>query len=334
MKVLVYKDAKKPLQKNEEIYYHNLEFFIEQVYKDVLVSDIEGNFDIAHFIGLSSKEKIIKLKKEKNVPIVVTYIRKRSRQKEDDPTDLTIPNEEIKVLNMVDKIIVFTQNEYAILKNNEVETPIEVVGPGVREARFSSMNDLEVEAFIQYAGINKKDKIAVSMLDPRFSQDIINLYRIANEFKEMKFFVFVVKEDKIRVPWKNKRMIKKYPKNIKFMSEIDEDLYKSSLLRADYLITPSNPTNAEVLIYDAMITKTPIFAFYSSLFDTILYDKENAYICDDVEGAIKLIKDMYEHKIPLLVEEAYEFVNEESFEFIAPKINAIYRELLDKNKEI
>ena len=117
------------------------------------------------------------------------------------------------------------------------------------------------------------------------------------------------------------------------MSEIDEDLYKSSLLRADYLITPSNPTNAELLIYDAMITKTPIFAFYSSLLDTILYDKENAYICDDVESAIKLIKDMYEKKIPLLVEEAYEFVKEESFEHIASKINLLYRDLLQKNKE-
>lgn len=333
MKVLVYKDAKKSLQKNEEIYYHNLKYVIEQVYKDVMVSDIEEDFDIAHFISLNHKDKIIKIKKEKDVPVVVTYIRKRSRQKEDDPTDLQIPNEEIKILNMVDKVIVFTKNEYAILKNNKVETPIEIIGPGVREARFSSMTDLEIAAFIQYAGINKKDKIAVSMIDPRYSEDIINLYRIANEFKEMKFFVFVVQNKKVHIPWKNKRLLKKFPKNIKFMSEIDEDLYKSSLLRADYLITPSNPTNAELLIYDAMITKTPIFAFYSSLLDTILYDKENAYICDDVESAIKLIKDMYEKKIPLLVEEAYEFVKEESFEHIASKINLLYRDLLQKNKE-
>ena len=42
---------------------------------------------------------------------------------------------------------------------------------------------------------------------------------------------------------------------------------------------------------------------------------------------------MYEKKIPLLVEEAYEFVKEESFEHIASKINLLYRDLLQKSKE-
>ena len=70
MKVLVYKDAKKPLQKNEEIYYHNLKYFIEQVYKDVMVSDIEEDFDIAHFISLNHKDKIIKIKKEKEHEVI------------------------------------------------------------------------------------------------------------------------------------------------------------------------------------------------------------------------------------------------------------------------
>ena len=169
--------ANSELAKTKGTYYHhpfptsdNKEDFIKILrHITFTFKDIFYGYEKDSNLDESIISTIDKIKKEKDVPVVVTYIRKRSRQKEDDPTDLQIPNEEIKILNMVDKVIVFTKNEYAILKNNKVETPIEIIGPGVREARFSSMNDLEIAAFIQYAGINKKDKIAVSMIDPRYS---------------------------------------------------------------------------------------------------------------------------------------------------------------------
>ena len=109
---------------------------------------------------------------------------------------------------------------------------------------------------------------------------------------------------------------------------MDEDLYKSALMNASYFIVPYDTSATSMIIFDAMITRTPIFSIYSQAVDDILFHKHNAYISFNTEQMIQNIKDYINGDLPSLLDKAYKYAKGDSFEIVASKIKEAYQRLI------
>lgn len=329
MKVLIYRDKKKPFTDYEERYYRNIKNLVSQINKDEVVDEIEDEYDIAHFISLKFKNVLLKVKKERKCPIVVTYdIIKRTKLEIDDPSEVKISSDDVKLLNQVNLVIALSQSDKFVMVNNGVETPIEVIGGGTKPQKFYEMNELELKAFSQYASLNKTDSYAISVINYKCIKDVQMIIDLAREFKNIKFFIFTKKIRLFKMPHKSYALLKRPPVNVKCIYMMDEDLYKSALMNASYFIVPYDTSATSMIIFDAMITRTPIFSIYSQAIDDILFHKHNAYISFNTEQMIQNIKDYINGDLPSLLDKAYKYAKGDSFEIVASKIKEAYQRLI------
>ena len=292
-----------------------------------VTSNIEANYDFAHFVNVSNKKDILFVKEKLKKKVIVNYFVDKHTAKKDNATEIVIPGDEKKLLNKCDLIIASCQADKMILIANEVKTPIEVVTPPVKEEKFSQVSELEKNSFFKYAGLMKNDNFALSMVNYKNIQDVQDLILLAKELKTYKIFVFGPKLKLFRYG-KIKRLIKKAPKNIRFKTYINEDLFKSALLLSQFFIVTRESEGEIITILEAMITKTQIVSYHSHFIGDVLNDNINCLqISTSLELANKM-KQCIENGYPT-IEEGYVFAKKSNYETCGQYLKQILEKYIE-----
>ncbi len=267
----------------------------------------EQHFDFAHFVDISQKSKILYVKERLKKKVILNYFvnKKNSNSLENS---YLIPFEDKRILNKVDLIIVSCQADKMTLILNDIKTNIEIMTPSVKEERFTKINELEKNSFFQYAGLLKNEEFALAVVNYKNYQDIFDLISLSEKLPELSFFVFGPKI-KFSTPRKIKKMIKNAPRNIKFKTIINEDLFKSAMLLSKFYIVTRESEGEVITILEAMITKTQLLTFNTHLNGDVLKDNVNCILSNDIDQMKENIVNYLNGKIST-IDEAYKYAKE------------------------
>lgn len=289
------------------------------------VTNLRHSFDIAHFLSLDDKKEILKVIKMKKKVIVSCF----NSIKE---TNLILNNgvflkEVVNLLNKVDVVLVPTIASKLFLKNNGVITSVEILTQGINSERFNNMDDVEKNAFIEYAGIMEKSKIILGMCNYSKVDDVNFYYQMSVRFPNYQFYLIGTKMSKFVIPYGAKEMLKMKPKNLHYKYILDEDLYKSAMINTSAFLLPPECSTVEETILEAMILKKQIIGFKNILLDDIILNNRLALLGRTIEEVGDIFEGYQNQTIDSTVDQAYSYALKQNYETIADFLKKTYEML-------
>ena len=303
-------------------------------------SNILDTYNIIHLIS-PDDEKIVDEAKEYHCPVVVSAL-----YTEDDPgasyideiindktKTSTLKPKALKFLNKVDLILVPSEANIEFLKNNGVTTKIKVVKPGVNMSRFDFSRDDEKDIFFRYfrEDRNKKLVFAVGEYD-RNMTGINSFINAAKKCPNHLFYYFGQMKRSTKLNFRFKRLAKSTPKNVHFISDVPDDVYRSAMLNADVFMIPGYRNAGVMSVYEAMAAKCQIIARKSAVFRGIIDEGVTAQVGEFSETLSSLVKDCLENKIKPTTTKAYEIVSQMTLTKFGNELKDIYMDLINNMK--
>lgn len=303
-------------------------------------SNLLDTFNIIHLIS-PNDEKVVDEAKEYHVPVVASAF-----YAEDDPdasyideiindkgkTSVLKPKA-LKFLNKVDLILVPSEANIEFLKNNGVTTMAKVVKPGVNMSRFDFSREDEKEIFWRYFREDKGKKLVFAVGEYDRNMTGINSFiNAAKKCPNSLFYYFGQMKKSTELNLKFKKFIKSTPKNVHFISDVPDDVYRSAMLNADVFMIPGYRNAGVVSIYEAMAAKCQIIARKSAVFKGIIDEGVTAQVGEFSETLSSLVKDCLENKIKPTTTKAYEVVSSMTLTKFGNELKNIYMDLISNMK--
>ena len=291
---------------------------LEMVGTEYTTSIVERH-DIVHLISPDDENKINDAK-ENGVPVVVSalyceddplasYLEHKTTKEGVRVTELT--SKALRFLNKADLILVPSPKARELLVDSGVTSDISIALPGINMSRFDFSREDEKSLFYRYFRADPRKKLVIGLGEYDMEMDGINAFINAAKANPNALFYYIGRETIPGVynSLKIKRMIFSAPKNLKFITVLPDDIYRSALLIAKVFVIPCYKTAGVVSIMDAMAAKCQIIARKQAVFPDILIDGKTAYLGEFSETITSLIKDCLEDKIKPTIEEAHTFVS-------------------------
>ena len=292
------------------------------------------DFDVAHFVYIEDENVVSELA-ERNIPFVVSAL-----YCEDDPSasyleyknkdgsrSITLKPKAIKFLEKANLILVPNNSAKQILVEAGLTNRIEVCPPGVNFARFDFSRDDEKELFYRYFACERDKKIVVAIGDT--SLDGLNVIVSASKVVEDVNFYYLVKHEKgKRQSWKNKRTIKKLPRNVVYSDMVPDDIYRSILINANVYLHPGYKPAGLISVFEGMAAKCQLIMRKQEMIDEVAIDRETAYVASYSETLVGIIKDYFEGKLKPTIDKAYKQVSKHDFKIFGEKLIDYYKELI------
>lgn len=296
---------------------------------------IGDEYDVAHFISPKDEGKINEVISN-DIPVVISalycesdpsasWLDYRSNKKGERTISLSPKN--LRILNKATLILVPSEGAKKFLIESGVTKDIEVVSSGVNLSRFDFSRSDEKEIFYRYYGEEKNKKLVVILGDYSHMDGINSVIRLASKCKNQLFYYFgpSISGCSFRI----KRMIKKSPKNIKFRTIPNDDIYRSALINASIFMYPGYKTIGYVSILEAMASKCQLVIRNQPLFKDLVVDGVNGYVVNYSETLTSVVNDCLEGKIHNIGEIAHKNASEHSLECIAEKIKWFYQQAIN-----
>ena len=311
-----------------------------EVIGSTYTSNIYDDYDVAHFMSPDDENKL-NIALERGVPVIVSAL-----FGEDDPTTRflvhkskdgkrsnTIKLKALRVLNKANLVLVPTESAKAFLKQNGVNTRIEICAPGVNLSRFNFSREDEIELFYRYFREDKNKKIVLAMGEYSFNMEgIHSLINAAIKRPDVGFYYIGSEALKSSVG-KAKKIIKNSPKNMHFVNILPDDIYRSMLLNADIFMLPGYNLAGIISIEEAMAAKCQLIVRKSAMFPEFLKNEKTAYIAEFSETLTSLCLDYLDEKIKPTTEEAYNKISSYNLENFGQQLLSIYSSLVKNNNK-
>lgn len=310
---------------------------LEMVGVEYTTSIVE-KYDIVHLISPEDENKVNDAK-ENNIPVVVSAL-----YCEDDPlasylehkskdgvrtTELT--SKALKFLNKADLVLVPSAKMRDFLVNSGVTSDISVALPGVNMSRFDFSREDEKTIFYRYFREDPKKRLVIGLGEYDLAMDGINSFVNAAKMCPDALFYYIGRETTPGIfhSLKIKKLISSAPKNLKYISVIPDDIYRSALLNAELFVLPTYKTAGVVSILDAMAAKCQIIARKQAIYSDFLKDGETAYFGEYSETISSLIKDYLNGKLKPTIEEAYKEVSKCNLQATGEQLRWFYLEQIN-----
>lgn len=293
--------------------------------------NIGDNFDIMHLISMDEENKII-FNNEDNKPVVISCLYSESDpgasyleyKNKDGVRTYNLSIRAIRFLSKGDLILVPSNEAKNFLIDKGINKNIEVISSGVNISRFDFSNNEEKQIFYRYFREDEKKKLIIALGDYDTAEGITSFIDIAIQNPNSLFYYFGPTLIKYTGP-KIKRLVKKAPKNAKFVGAVPDDVYKSALLNASIFLLPSYKPIGTISILEAMAAKCQIIAREEAIsFSSCLKEGETAYVAKFSETLSCLVKDYLEEKICSTVLQAYQEANKYRLENIGKQLKQYY----------
>ena len=290
-------------------------------------SNVNDDYDVAHFLSLDDLSKIKSANKRK-IPVIVSAL---SCESDDSAKFLTEKNGKYtlspkakKALNNVDSVLVSDETSKKLLNELGIESQIDVVSPGVDISRFEFDNDNKY-IFYQYYQVERNKKIVVVIGTYDDMKAPKKLAFIANMCPNYNFFYFG-NTRALKVFNQNMKM----PANVRLCQITNNEIYCSMMANASVYLALDNTRHSPITILDAMASKTQIVALLPTLQNTELLEQANAYIGESEEAIASILNNLHDGKFKNRSEDAYQVACENSLENVGKKLIKIYQRELDR----
>lgn len=303
-------------------------------------SNVLDTYNIIHLIS-PNDEKLVDEAKEYRCPVVVSAL-----YTEDDPEasyideiinnkgkTSTLKPKALKFLNKVDLVLVPSEANVDFLKNAGVTTPIKVVKPGVNMSRFDFSREDEKEIFFRYFREDKNKKLvfAIGEYDPNMT-GINSFLNAAKKCPNHLFYYFGQIKKSTAINFRFKKFVNTTPKNVHFISDVPDDVYRSAMLNATVFMVPGYRNAGVMSIYEAMAAKCQIIARKSAVFKGIIDEGVTAQVGEFSETLSSLVKDCLENRIKPTTVKAYEVVSQMTLTKFGNELKEIYMDLISNMK--
>ena len=310
---------------------------LEMVGVEYTTSIVEKH-DVVHLISPEDENKLNDAK-ENNIPVVVSAL-----YCEDDPqasylehkskdgvrtTELT--SKALRFLNKADLVLVPSPSVRDFLVDSGVTSDISISLPGINMSRFDFSREDEKTIFHRYFREDPSRRLVIGLGEYDNVMDGINAFINAAKLCPEALFYYIGKETipGILNSLKVKKILSAAPKNLKFISVIPDDIYRSGLLNADLFVIPGYKTAGVVSIMDAMAAKCQIIARKQAVYSDFLVDGKTAYLGEFSETITSLIKDYLAGKIKPTINEAYQEVSKCNLQTIGEQLKWFYLEQIN-----
>lgn len=286
-----------------------------QIYSNAPISN---DFDVAHFFNLDDVSFYSNyFKKVKKVVSLFfseedfkgNFLKEASEENKLINLKYEISLIDKKILNKVDLIYVPSNDAKNFLINLGIETKIKVMELPIDFKKFNLKNNILEKAIYSYLRLSEDKFLTVTTIKNKDDIALEKLIYLANKFDQITFIVISQFSSESFLPLKFKNLLKYKPKNVIFTKPLTYDLYFSLMYNAKiYLNLNSLPGNI-LEIYEAMASKTQIFALESSIFKDILIDKKNCYLYNNIDSLRIGIDQYYYNLIDSTCANAYEEIS-------------------------
>lgn len=310
---------------------------LEMVGVEYTTSIVEKH-DIVHLISPEDENKLNDAK-ENNIPVVVSALYCEDDQfasylehkNKDGVRSTELTGKALRFLNKADLVLVPSNKMRDFLVNSGVVSDISVMLPGVNMSRFDFSREDEKTIFYRYYREEPNRRLVIGLGEYDLSMDGINAFINAAKMCPDALFYYIGRETSqgIFQSIKIKKLISSAPKNLKYISVIPDDIYRSALLNADLFVLPTYKTAGVVSIIDAMAAKCQIIARKQAVYSDFLTDGKTAYFGEYSETISSLIKDYLNGKLKPTIEEAYKEVSKCNLQVTGEKLRWFYLEQIN-----
>lgn len=317
MKVLVYFPWKKQSSFFEGAMLENK---IKRACKSVtILSEFSRDADIANFINLRKKSvKVINQAVKYSIPTLLWMFftnndeNARVIEVRKDGT-MYIPTARLEIINMMDGVVVPTNEAKAILWKLGIKIPVFVVHGAVNIKRIEEIKNSRSDIFRRYFRIDETEKYTISVLNIKARQELTQLNLLAAAVPHFTFYAFISASNSLVDTIRLKRHNKITERNLIVTKLIPEDVYRAGLLDASYFIDLGVEKVNIMTLYEPMHVKLPIIVQKRAIFKEIISD-DSAFVVNDFSGAAYVMRN--EVDASEKIKNAFNYttkVNEQSF---------------------
>ncbi len=259
--------------------------------------DIRENYDIIHLLSVNQYKAYLNMpnknKLNKNVPVVLSMFNDSYDIKEDLDNDeedfLSVLTKAVKPLD-VNLVTCPWTSQTLILKHLNVFRSVNLVNIGAKEYLKESYSPVELEAFKKYYGLEKDDKVIITIGQYNYSKGLAELEAISRIMPEYEFFFFGGQAGILSNS-------KHYGKNndipnLHYEDHIPNELYHSAIFSATAAFFPYRYHVETSFILELMKAGVPVVSGNNPFLGDLLIDKKTALIGNSVEEFYKLLKNI------------------------------------------
>ncbi len=297
-----------------------------------LVDSLDASPSIVHLISPEDDSFALKAK-EAGAKVVVSALYTEEDlpasyllEKEEDGYQ-SLKNKAVHLLKSADFIFVPSARAKGILiDSGQNADKIEILSPGVNVSRFEGLDQLEKDVFRQYFNIRENEKTAIIFANCRDNKELKLISSFANEAREYRFLV--ISYEKRRLFSLRKRLVKKGPGNISYEGVWPDDVYRSALKDASFLLFLGEPNPIAAL--EAMASKTPIFVYGNLPAGSYLRKGNDCFVFEEEKSLIEAMHGRASKGYDSYIERAYRRAREESLLHLGKKVVTRYEKILER----
>lgn len=294
--------------------------------------NLKDNFDILHLNFWGPKSYFLAKKAKKNGKKVVYH----AHSTEEDFKNGFIFCKQIsplfkkwliKCYNLGDVLITPTSYSKKLLSSYPKldQKKIYAISNGIELDFFKKDKQLG-KKFRTHYKIKEKEKVIIGIGLYIERKGIVDFVALAKRMPEYKFIWFGYSPLKFATKPVKKAVNTKLD-NLMFAGYVQPEIIKGALNGCDLYLFPTYEETEGIPLIEALACKTntvvrdiPIFQF--------LTDKKDIYKANNVEEFESIIKQILNHEVPSLVDNAYKYAKERDIKVVAHKLKQVYQEVL------
>lgn len=294
------------------------------------VDSLVSEPDIAHLLSPREENLLVDMRWRK-IPVVVSafYCENDPSAAFLDPKAATRPavsSRAIRFLNRASLVLVPNETMKNLCLSSGIRVPVKVHPASINLSRFAD-DSVEKDVFPRYFGIHPEDHIVVSTGEYGDHASLRLLRALASASPETEFYFFGSTR---RAPIKLAIRSNAHgaPRNLHFESIVQDDVYRSALLRADAYILLNSKRTESVSVLEAFAAKTQVIAIHDQESEPLIKSGETAWVVDSVEEAAESLRILYSDKEKSTIIPAYKVAESRSLQCVAANLKSIYESLL------
>ncbi len=294
------------------------------------VDNVVREPQIAHLISMEEEKTIVDMHWRK-IPVIVSafYCESEPRGAFLDSRakgEVALKPKAVKFLNRADLVLVPSDVMRNLCLSSGVKTPIRIHETSINLARFND-NAIEQDIFPRYFGIRPNERIVLATGEYGDHHSIRLFQEIASLCPELEFYFFGSTK---RLPSSLPifALQSNAPKNLHFQSLVQDDIFRSALLRADAYLTLNSRKTDSVSLLEAFAAKTQVIAMEDHPYEPLIKDGATAWVATSVEQVANCLKALTKGEKESTVSCAYEVAKQRAIERSALKLKRIYQKLL------
>lgn len=297
-------------------------------------TSVFGDYDLVHFINAKEINKVSDARRS-NLPIVINALYCETEKH----TAMTVLKDRKRVLNknvkkclnLSDVILVPGIRAKKYLESCGIVARIELFPTPINFDRFILKTNAEKQMFEKYFTERKDTDFVLCVGDYANKLEMMNLLEIAELCYFAKFYFLGANYSSLIA----NKYIKEAPKNVVFSSLVEDDIYRSTMIKSKILLVLDARKVEAPSLMEAMAAKTQVLIYNNKNLedDSIFKDGKNCYIRGGIYDLADCIEKYLKHRITGTVENAYECAKNFNLKNSGERLIRIYRYLIENKKE-